>query len=115
MCGSTDVGVNSEPRSFHIYECSSDSNLHKTPKQIFSNERFVVKKPETDPDSRTKILLESTPEKPENRFDTGPVWKYNKVNLPNSLPMYTRRLECLRNKIPKDTKFSEEIHPKTSE
>lgn len=118
VCGTT-INSNSSFRSFssyHICECSSDANLHDMMKQFFSTESFGVKKPDSIPESkedqRARILLETTTKRVGSKFETGLLWKFDKVSLPDSFPMALRRLDCLQKKMEKDIKFSEEMHAK---
>lgn len=103
--------------NFHF----TDKNLHQMVAQFFSLENFGVKKPEETvealSDKRARQWLESTTKRIGTRFETGLLWKYDKISLPNSRPMAQRRLESLERRLQKDpelallfrTKFGEYV------
>jgi len=41
----------------------------------------------------------------ESRWETGLLWKYDKINMPDSYPMALKRLKCLEAKMLKNPKL----------
>lgn len=102
-----EVDVNSNNQySFHLCECKRDDELHVLVKEFFTIENFGMKELERSPESiiakRERRLLETTTRYLSNRYETGLLWKFDNINLPNSLPMARRRWHCLLRKMTKD-------------
>lgn len=82
-----------------------DENLHQLVEQYFAIEALGNKTASdllsTDDTIATKLLDSTTVRKGE-RFETGLLWKYDRINLPNSLPMAERRFDCLEKRMARD-------------
>ncbi|XP_053691074.1 uncharacterized protein LOC128739603 [Sabethes cyaneus] len=61
-----------------------------------------------------KILKETT-QRVGDRFQTGLLWRCDRVELPDSLPMAIRRLECLEKRMNRDPALKEEVHRQIQE
>ncbi|XP_062537886.1 uncharacterized protein LOC134206213 [Armigeres subalbatus] len=94
--------------SFHICCCRehSDAELHKSVKDYFSLESIGVlnldKKLLSKEDDRAIHILESQTKLKGNRYETGLLWKYEDVRLPNNEQMAMKRLICLEKRLSKD-------------
>lgn len=77
--------------------------VHDLVKEFFSLENFGVRASKVTPASsetkRAQSLLERTTIRVGQRYETGLLWRYDKFELPNSLPMAKRRLDCLTRKM----------------
>lgn len=87
-------------------EMNDDEKLNQSVARFFSLENFGVKKPEqtieAQSDKRAKQILELTTKRIGDRFETGLLWKYDNISLPNSLPMAKRRLLSLEKRLRQD-------------
>ncbi|XP_062565178.1 uncharacterized protein LOC134227602 [Armigeres subalbatus] len=94
--------------SFHICSCRehSDEDLHKAVKDYFSLESIGVlnlkKELLSKDDDRAIHILESQTKLKGNRYETGLLWKYEDVRLPNNKQMAMKRLICLEKRLSKD-------------
>lgn len=79
-------------------------------KRFFSTEDFGVKIPkeplESLEDARSLEIMARTTKKIGNRYETGLLWKFDDVELPESKKMAERRLRCLEQKMDKNPEFS---------
>ncbi|XP_075170482.1 uncharacterized protein LOC142242847 [Haematobia irritans] len=99
-------------RIFHICSCNTENKMwDELLKNYFSLDSVGVvqnqNKMRSVEDERAKIIMENTTkyDEIEKRWETGLLWKYDKINLPNSFPMAKRRLLCLENKMNRDAKL----------
>lgn len=93
---------------FHICECSQ-SNIVEKEMDLLMKEYFALEsvgissniKLLSEDDKRATKIMESTTTylTDEKRWQTGLLWKLDKIELPNSLPMAKRRLMCLESKM----------------
>ncbi|XP_037024141.1 uncharacterized protein LOC119066028 [Bradysia coprophila] len=100
--------------SMNICECQvDDNNLHQLVKDYFQSENLGVSIPNTLMESkenqRAREIMESTTSKRNGRYETGLLWKYDQIELPNSYPMALKRLQCLESKMSKDPKLAENL------
>ncbi|XP_062698793.1 uncharacterized protein LOC109420058 [Aedes albopictus] len=107
--------------SYHICSCSeeSDADLHKSVKEYFTLENLGVKRPEkqimSKDDERAVQLLESQTRCNGTRYETGLLWKYSEIKLPQSRQMATKRLLCLERKLEKDPALFKALNDKLKE
>lgn len=111
--------------NFHSNGTANNSNadeiLHKAIADFFSLENFGVKLPENSlestTDKRAREILETTTKRVRdgNKFETGMLWKYDKIHLPDSLPMATRRLESLCRRLERDPDLDMKFRAKMAE
>lgn len=104
--------------NYHVCDCSDEiitnNGLHEAVKEYFSIESLGVQ-PSTNIISkelqRARNIQESTLTQNGNKYSIGLLWKYNKINLPDSRSMAIRRLECIEKRI----KFNPELAIKINE
>lgn len=100
-------GHKSAETLLHIKQCSCeeilDRSLDEMVKENYTLEAIGISSPSTFPeaksDKRAHEILNETVHLRDRRFETGLLWKYDQISLPNSLPMAKRRLKCLEKKI----------------
>ncbi|XP_062541184.1 uncharacterized protein LOC134209208 [Armigeres subalbatus] len=91
--------------SVHICECKrdTDNDLHKVVKSYFSLDSLGVAKPDkllvSHQDQRAQTLLETTTRYLGGRYESGLLWKYDEVRLPDSKSMALNRWRCLHNRM----------------
>lgn len=98
---------NSSETLLHIKQCSCegilDRRLDEMVRENYTLESIGISTPATIPQAKADLkaleILNSTVKLNDGRFETGLLWKYDEVKLPNSLPMAKRRLKCLEKKI----------------
>ncbi|XP_036340974.1 uncharacterized protein LOC118750361 [Rhagoletis pomonella] len=95
-------------RLMHICECSKDGNLDNLMRSFFSVESVgispTVKPPMSKDDERAWQIMQSTTKyvESERRWETGLLWRFDRIDLPQSYQMALKRLECLERKMDKD-------------
>ncbi|XP_065095601.1 uncharacterized protein LOC135717439 [Ochlerotatus camptorhynchus] len=104
--------------SFHVCPCCerSDAELHNAVKAYFSLDSIGVTSPVkpllSKDDERAEQLLKSMTQLKERRYETGLLWRYDDVRLPDSKPMAMRRLICLEKRMQRDPKLAEALKEK---
>ncbi|XP_062556830.1 uncharacterized protein LOC134221657 [Armigeres subalbatus] len=94
--------------SYHICECSlqNESQLHQEVKQYFCLDSLGIMKPTNTTvsidDERALSLLNSLTRTVENKYETGLLWRFDSIRLPDSRPMALQRLRCLQRRLAKD-------------
>ncbi|XP_053699242.1 uncharacterized protein LOC128746219 [Sabethes cyaneus] len=107
--------------SFHICPCSEqrDTELHRIVKDYFSLESIGVAKTDkpllSKEDDRAIRLLEKHTIQKGDRYESGLLWKYDDVRLPNSKAMAMKRLVCLEKKLLKEPDLAEAFAEKLRE
>ncbi|XP_036340978.1 uncharacterized protein LOC118750366 [Rhagoletis pomonella] len=95
-------------RLMHICECSKDGNLDNLMRSFFSVESVgispTVKPPMSKDDERAWQIMQSTTKyvESERRWETGLLWRFDRIDLPQSYQMALKRLECLERKMEKN-------------
>ncbi|XP_075163256.1 uncharacterized protein LOC142235886 [Haematobia irritans] len=102
---------------FHICECNCSSGelekIDELMQEYFSLESLGVSvstKPLTSvDDERALKIMDATAvyDSKEKRWAAGLLWKFDRVELPNSLPMAKRRLKCLEAKMMREPSLKE--------
>ncbi|XP_065074988.1 uncharacterized protein LOC135698779 [Ochlerotatus camptorhynchus] len=107
--------------SFHICPCSTemDKDLNGALKEYFSIDSLGISgssKPlvSKDEERALKILSTETHLK-GNRYETGLLWRYDKVQLPDNRAMALKRLTCLEKRMRRDPELAAAIRAKMSE
>ncbi|XP_037040280.1 uncharacterized protein LOC119077203 [Bradysia coprophila] len=100
--------------SLNLCQCQSkDHQLHKLVKEYFSIENFGVKMDnkflESREVQRARDILEKTTVKKNGRYESGLLWKYDQVDMPNSYDMALKRLQCLESKMMKNPQLAENL------
>ncbi|XP_017479997.1 PREDICTED: uncharacterized protein LOC108369409 [Rhagoletis zephyria] len=92
--GPTTNKQRSLPTCVHVNN-QSEQSLHNLMADYFDTESFGIRPSppiESEADARAKRILEKTTFRVDGRFQTGLLWKHDKVELPDSYPMALRRL-----------------------
>lgn len=99
-------GTSSEPlRLMHICPCNTNDRMDDLLKNYFSLEAIGINttgsRLRSKEDERAIQIMEATTKyiESEKVWETGLLWKYDKISLPDSLPMARRRLQCLEIKM----------------
>ncbi|XP_065079701.1 uncharacterized protein LOC135702570 [Ochlerotatus camptorhynchus] len=104
--------------SVQTCECNRDpdEDLHKIVKSHFSLDSLGVVKPDkllvSHQDQRAQMLLETLTRRTADRYESGLLWKYDNVRLPDSQPMALKRWRCLDNRMTKDPVLAEALKAK---
>ncbi|XP_065085825.1 uncharacterized protein LOC135707839 [Ochlerotatus camptorhynchus] len=104
--------------TFHVRSCSdeSDEGLHLAMKEYFSLDSLGVMKPDkllqSSEDERAQSLLESRTRFNGKRYETGLLWRYDDIRLPDSREMALRRHQSLEKRMAKDQQLAEVLHEK---
>ncbi|XP_055614842.1 uncharacterized protein LOC129761157 [Toxorhynchites rutilus septentrionalis] len=103
-----------------VCECNegSDENLHAAMKTYFTLDSMGIFKPDklhlSVDDQRATKILETVTLK-EGRFESGLLFKYDTVRLPDSKAMALKRWECLERRMKKDDVLAKTIREKMAE
>ncbi|XP_062711297.1 uncharacterized protein LOC134289465 [Aedes albopictus] len=107
--------------AIEVCECNrvSDDDLHTTMKEYFALDSLGIAKPNkilrSTEDERAMEILETHSSRKEGRYESGLLWKYDDVRLPNSTGMAFRRWQCLDRRMKRDKTFSETIQSKMAD
>ncbi|XP_062557656.1 uncharacterized protein LOC134222521 [Armigeres subalbatus] len=63
-------------------------------------------------EDRAQNLLEGRTVLEGKRYETGLLWRYDNVRLPDSFPMALRRLQCLKKRMDKDFQLADALNKK---
>ncbi|XP_058826515.1 uncharacterized protein LOC131686265 [Topomyia yanbarensis] len=106
---------------FHVcdHESSSELDLHKAMKEYFTIESFGASQPKkmllSTEEERAQSLLQTHTVFKGNRYETGLLWRYENVRLPDSHFMALRRLQCLKKRMDKDPRLAEALNQKITD
>lgn len=107
--------------NFHYVkkEDDCDENLNFMMRNFFSIDSLGVKIPKYDvaskEEQRARAIMEETTKRVENRFETGLLWKYDDLKLPNSRPMAIQRLKALEYRLRRDSQLRENVQKQIGE
>ncbi|XP_062538843.1 uncharacterized protein LOC134207141 [Armigeres subalbatus] len=99
-------------------ECNRepDDDLHKVVKSYFSLDSLGVVKPDklliSHQDQRAQALLETKTRYVGGRYESGLLWKYDDVRLPDNRAMALNRWKCLQNRMKKNPVLLEALKAK---
>ncbi|XP_053686496.1 uncharacterized protein LOC128736038 [Sabethes cyaneus] len=98
-------------------ECNSqnDNDLHRAMKSYFALDSMGVIKSNilmSREDQRAQSLLESRTRQINKRYESGLLWKFDHVRLPDSKTMALRRWKCLEYRMHKDPRLAEALQMK---
>ncbi|XP_037825844.1 uncharacterized protein LOC119613849 [Lucilia sericata] len=105
------TGSTSPNRVMHVCPCNVYDRMDELIQNYFSLDSIGIKlniNPlRSKEDERAKSIMESTTKyiAEKRSWETGLLWKYETICLPDSLPMARRRLFCLEAKINKNDKL----------
>ncbi|XP_055623389.1 uncharacterized protein LOC129766818 [Toxorhynchites rutilus septentrionalis] len=104
--------------SVQTCECNRhpDDDLHKMVKTYFSLDSLGLIKPDkllvSHQDQRAQMLLDTLTRRIADRYESGLLWKYDDVRLPDSESMALKRWRCLDNRMRKDPVLAEMVRAK---
>ncbi|XP_055645110.1 uncharacterized protein LOC129780638 [Toxorhynchites rutilus septentrionalis] len=110
---------NMQHRQLHICAKTVDENLHDYVKNFFSVESLgVALVPQVegvDEQRARRILEETTVRTTSGRLQTGLIWKYDGVELPDSRPLAEKRLRCLEKRLSRDPVLYSKVRQQMSD
>ncbi|XP_062711977.1 uncharacterized protein LOC134289698 [Aedes albopictus] len=123
ICGGSGPtrGTNLHHYSFHICPCNNteDDDLHQAMKNYFSFDSLGLTKTNHPhlpiEDQRALSLLQLLTRRKEERFESGLLWRYDDVRLPDSQSMAMRRFECLKKRMVKEPELQVILQAKIAE
>ncbi|XP_062542363.1 uncharacterized protein LOC134210331 [Armigeres subalbatus] len=90
-----------------------DRELNELVRDFFTLENAGVISPplvlESEEEKRAKMLLETTTRRVSSGFETGLLWKVDKVKFPDSRGMATRRLRALESRLIKEPELYDNV------
>ncbi|XP_062710719.1 uncharacterized protein LOC115269391 [Aedes albopictus] len=101
-----------------VCECNeaSDESLHTAMKNYFALDSMGISKPEKKllsvDDQRAMEILEAVTYRKDGHYESGLLWKYDAVRLPDSKAMALRRWECLERRMEKDEELAGALRKK---
>ncbi|XP_055622946.1 uncharacterized protein LOC129766440 [Toxorhynchites rutilus septentrionalis] len=103
--------------SFHVHsEEHSDEFLHNAMKEYFALDSLGVVRPSrallSSEDQRACSMLESLTKYTGDNFETGLLWRYDDIRLPDSRPMALRRYRLLEKRMQKDPELLKVMNQK---
>ncbi|XP_055632467.1 uncharacterized protein LOC129772957 [Toxorhynchites rutilus septentrionalis] len=103
--------------SLHVCPCTeqSDAELHNAVKAYFSLDSIAissVKPLMSKDDERAEKLLKSLTNVNKGRYETGLLWRYDDVRMPDSKSMAMKRLICLEKRMQRDPDLAEALKEK---
>ncbi|XP_062708688.1 uncharacterized protein LOC134288304 [Aedes albopictus] len=111
--GGEDHSSSSNVVNVHTCSCVGDRELHNLVKEYFTVEDVGAKSEvalESTDDQRARMILQETTKRVDGRYQTGLLWKYDRIEFPDSFNMALKRLECLERRMNRDPKLKENIH-----
>ncbi|XP_058838795.1 uncharacterized protein LOC131694256 [Topomyia yanbarensis] len=108
-------------RSYHICACNkgNDDDLPSAVKEYFALDSMGIVSPrkilQSKEDERALHLLEKCTTLKNGRYESGFLWKYNDVRLPNSRAMALMRTKCLEKRMVRDPDLADALKSKISE
>ncbi|XP_058817368.1 uncharacterized protein LOC131680673 [Topomyia yanbarensis] len=108
-------------RSYHICACNKghDEDLHAAVKEYFALDSMGIISPrkilQSKEDERAIRLLEQCTTLKNGRHESGLLWKYNDVRLPNSRSMALTRTKCLEKRMEREPELASMLKSKISE
>ncbi|XP_055542975.1 uncharacterized protein LOC129728551 [Wyeomyia smithii] len=113
------------PYSYHICahsyseNNSSDGDLNVAVKNYFALESLGIYKPNilptSDADNRAMNILRTTTTYQDGRYQTGLLWKFDDIRLPNSKPMALQRHVCLMKKMHREPQLAKALQDKIAD
>ncbi|XP_064556691.1 uncharacterized protein LOC135441137 [Drosophila montana] len=107
------VGESTTPRLLHICQCSATRGMDEALKSYFALESLGVSV-SSNPlrsreDERSMQIMEATTTylEDEKRWQTGLLWRFDRIHMPDSYQMAVKRLKCLEAKMFKDPPLKE--------
>ncbi|XP_058449233.1 uncharacterized protein LOC131429200 [Malaya genurostris] len=106
--------------TLHVQESDldegTDESLHLAMKAYFALESLGLAKTEITPlssgDQRAQYLLQSLTNFQGDRYETGLLWRYENIRLPDSRPLALRRYNFLQKRLEKDALLAQILNEK---
>ncbi|XP_058811023.1 uncharacterized protein LOC131675913 [Topomyia yanbarensis] len=104
--------------ALQICQCNRETgeDLHELVKGFFALDSLGISKQSklllSHEEQRAQSMLESLTRPVDSRFESGLLWKYDSVRLPDSAAMALRRWRCLDNRMKKDPLLAGELNAK---
>lgn len=101
--------ISPPPKSCLFVHIEEEQGIHKMVEDYFNIESMGVRAAppvECDDDVRAKQILHDSTKRMGKRFQTGLLWKKDKVELPQSYSMALSRLKGIEQKMQRDVNFS---------
>ncbi|XP_055604494.1 uncharacterized protein LOC129752749 [Uranotaenia lowii] len=120
-CKTNDDVSHVNHHSVQLCQCETDTDqeLHEAMKKYFSLESLGISKPEklllSKDDQRANELLATLTTRKNGRYESGLLWRYDNVRLPDSRAMALRRWECLYRRMQKDKNLAQAMNAKMQE
>ncbi|XP_062714222.1 uncharacterized protein LOC134290992 [Aedes albopictus] len=123
VCGGSDGEnvPNMVHYSFHVGSRDGhlDEDLHQAMKDYFALDSMGVAKPNevllSSEDQRSCRMLESLTHLNGDRYETGLLWRYDDIRLPNSRQMALRRYNLLEKRMAKTPELAKALDQKIAE
>ncbi|XP_058467437.1 uncharacterized protein LOC131439240 [Malaya genurostris] len=94
----------------------TEESMHQAMKDYFALDSTGVSKPDnvllSTEDRRSQHLLQSLTKFRNGRYETGLLWRFDHIRLPDSRAMALRRFHCLENRMKKDPGLAEAFNSK---
>ncbi|XP_065076520.1 uncharacterized protein LOC135700058 [Ochlerotatus camptorhynchus] len=112
--------LNNTSHTYHICTCNeqSETYLNQMVKDYFSIDSLVVKPNQlrmSKDDERAMSLLESRTHFNGVRYETGLLWRSDKIRLPDNEAVAVRRWRCLEKRMEKDEDLANTMNEKIAE
>ncbi|XP_055643384.1 uncharacterized protein LOC129779750 [Toxorhynchites rutilus septentrionalis] len=115
--GSSNESQNVVQCAFH--SPGSDEDLHVAMKNFFALEGLGIVKPDNIPlsseERRTQTLLKTLIKLKNGRYESGLLWRYDDIRLPDSREMALRRFYSMEKRMQKDSVLAETLNCKINE
>ncbi|XP_058456399.1 uncharacterized protein LOC131433814 [Malaya genurostris] len=104
--------------SYHICECNknNDDALHSAVKEYFALDSMGVISPrkilQSKEDERALYLLQQCTRLKNGKYESGLLWKYDDIRLPNSREMALSRTKCLEKRMTREPELAHLLRSK---
>ncbi|XP_062538040.1 uncharacterized protein LOC134206352 [Armigeres subalbatus] len=98
--------------NYHACGCVADQTLHDLVKDFFTTDEVGAKPVAplvSDEEKRAQRILEESTVRVGHHFETGLLWKFDHIELPESYNMALRRLECLERRMNRNPELKEAL------
>ncbi|XP_062533722.1 uncharacterized protein LOC134202737 [Armigeres subalbatus] len=98
--------------NYHACGCVADQTLHDLVKDFFTTDEVGTKPLAplvSDEEKRAQRILEESTVRVGDHFETGLLWKFDHIELPESYNMALRRLECLERRMNRNPELKQAL------
>lgn len=123
-CPTSDLNQIENPslfHNFHICDAShaAEDDLHKLVKSFFALDSLGISKPTkpimTSEDERALDMMRAITSLQGDRYQSGLLWKYDDVRLPDSKTMAKKRTECLHRRMAREPELAKALAEKIAD